>query len=268
MFDNDTTLDDPKVSERFNASDSDITAISSDGILFKVHRRNLEMHSEGFISQRDENVITAAEKASVLELLFQYMYRQPQPNLAMVPFFDLALLAEAVEKYHVFSAQEVCKAHMRANISAEPIIVLSYATRYGYHDLCDEAAPRTVGMTNEIALKVLGTRSFARWALYKDGWMKALRDAQSRTGRVLHKGGREACEEWWPFQAKILSALGCDPENLQEVTGIFRRHVKMLKECSHCRTRAEQWQTSMEAAVLRIPTFTEAQALLTIGNAP
>jgi hypothetical protein len=30
------------------AADSDITLQSSDGVLFKVHRKNLEVHSEGF----------------------------------------------------------------------------------------------------------------------------------------------------------------------------------------------------------------------------
>lgn len=99
-----------------SASDSDITIASSDGVLFKVHRRNLEMHSEGFPGEEMatlNEVVNLTETSTTLELLFQYMYRQPQPDLEKVPFTVLAPLAEAAEKYRVFSAIEICKIYMR-----------------------------------------------------------------------------------------------------------------------------------------------------------
>jgi hypothetical protein len=99
------------------ATDSDITLQSSDGVLFKVHKKNLEMHSEGFAgadaiakqSASDNEVVPLTESSAVLELLLQYMYRQPQPDLKNVDFETLAGVAEAAEKYQVFTAISWCK---------------------------------------------------------------------------------------------------------------------------------------------------------------
>jgi hypothetical protein len=40
------------------------------------------------------------------------MHNARQPNLSKLPFPTLELLAEAVEKYMVFSAMQVCMMHM------------------------------------------------------------------------------------------------------------------------------------------------------------
>ena len=89
---------------------------SCDGVLFKVHRKNLEMHTEGFpgadVPVHDE-IVPLAETATTLELLFQYMYRQRQPDLSRLGPQELAKLAEAAEKYQVYSAMEVCKLRMQ-----------------------------------------------------------------------------------------------------------------------------------------------------------
>jgi hypothetical protein len=64
---------------KVSASDSDITIRSSDGVLFKVHRKNLARHSDGFpaedmvIPSKDE-VVDLTETSETLELLFQYTY--------------------------------------------------------------------------------------------------------------------------------------------------------------------------------------------------
>jgi hypothetical protein len=102
------------------ASDSDIRLQSSDGVLYDVHRKNLEVHSEGFagaeaISEHhssDNEVVLLTETSAVLDLLLQYMYRQPQPDLKDVDFDILAGVAEAAEKYQVFAAISWCKLWM------------------------------------------------------------------------------------------------------------------------------------------------------------
>lgn len=74
------------------------------------------MHTEGFpgddIATFNE-VVDLTETSTTLELLFQYMYRQPQPILEGLDFKELSSLAEAAEKYRVFSAMEVCRLFMR-----------------------------------------------------------------------------------------------------------------------------------------------------------
>jgi hypothetical protein len=87
-------------------------------VLFQVHRMNLEMHSEGFAAAGEctipasSEALDLPETAAVLELLLQYMYRQPQPDLTQVKFVDLSDLAEAAEKYQVYPAMEICKVMM------------------------------------------------------------------------------------------------------------------------------------------------------------
>jgi hypothetical protein len=82
--------------------------------MFQVQRRNLEMHSEIFFAAGEctipalSEVLDLPETSPVLELLLQYMYRQRQPDLRQVDFSHLWALAEAAEKYQVYSAMEIC----------------------------------------------------------------------------------------------------------------------------------------------------------------
>lgn len=100
------------------ASDHDLTLQSCDNVMFRVHKEVLQEHSHGFavpdstVSQPDE-VVALTETSLVLELLLQYLYPGPQPNLEKVGFTELAGLAEASQKYEVWSAMEVSKIYMR-----------------------------------------------------------------------------------------------------------------------------------------------------------
>jgi hypothetical protein len=92
-----------------------LTFKSSDGVLFKVHRKNLENASEGFSAPEvcsGEEIVELTESRYTLELLFQYMYPQRHPDLRKVRFSQLAALAEAVEKYQVYTAMEICQIRM------------------------------------------------------------------------------------------------------------------------------------------------------------
>ena len=89
--------------------------LSSDGVVFKVHRKNLEFHSDIFadaasatLPQKDDGIVQFSESSHVLDLLFQHMYRQRQPDLKDVKFEVLAGLAEAAEKYVVPAALDCC----------------------------------------------------------------------------------------------------------------------------------------------------------------
>ena len=110
------------VASPVNAPDSDITLRSIDGVLFRVHRKNLEVHSEVFaaaesisipVVNESTEVVQLSESAESLNLLLQFMYRQRQPDLLDLPFATLADLVEAVEKYEVFSAMKNCELSMR-----------------------------------------------------------------------------------------------------------------------------------------------------------
>ena len=97
---------------------ADLTVHSGDGVAFKVFSKDLETYSDVFpsreaLSDTSEEIVLP-ETAKVLELLFQFTRRQRQPDLRCVKFAIIAQLAEAVEKYEVFTAIELCKTHMRS----------------------------------------------------------------------------------------------------------------------------------------------------------
>lgn len=163
---------------------SDLTLKSSDGILFKVHRINLEMHSQVFADAGGSTIpstdewVPLAEPAAVLEVMIKYMYLQRQPDLAVLPFEVLAGVAEAVEKYGVYAALGVCSQRMRyvfylslkptlisrrECISDYPVQVLLYAARHGYADIVDECGRATIHMSVLRMQEALPENLFAAW---------------------------------------------------------------------------------------------------------
>ena len=96
--------------------DIDLVLESSDGVRFGAHKINLEQYSAGFpiaeATHFDNEVVTLAEEGSLLGPLLQFMHNVQQPELKKLPFVTLELLAQAVEKYMVFSAMPICQMHM------------------------------------------------------------------------------------------------------------------------------------------------------------
>jgi hypothetical protein len=121
-----------------------------------VHKKYLEMNSVGFAAP-DSEVEFLSESSTVLDLLLQHIYPGPQPDLGEIEFAELAGVAEAAQKYEVWSAMSVTKVHMRyvrrrpidscpcfdsGNRNAAPqhgFDVLVYASKHDIPDLANEA---------------------------------------------------------------------------------------------------------------------------------
>ena len=66
------------------------------------------------LAESDHNaVIQLPEKSVILDLLFQFCYPERHPELNDLAFDILAELAEAAEKYKVFSAMNICRIVMK-----------------------------------------------------------------------------------------------------------------------------------------------------------
>jgi len=74
------------------------------------------MYTEGFpiagSTVVSDSPVTLQESAKVLHLLLKYTHHTRQPSLDDISFTLLASLAEAVEKYMIYSAMEICKLKM------------------------------------------------------------------------------------------------------------------------------------------------------------
>ncbi|KAF5316234.1 hypothetical protein D9619_006253 [Psilocybe cf. subviscida] len=127
-----------------NFANSDITIESSDNVRFLLHRKNLETHTEAFPGSDFESdktngeVVKLTEAAEILEVLFQFVYLRNQPVLSALGVETLLVLAEAVQKYQVFSAKIGCEVQLRKYVESHSISILVHALKhYGNYETVD-----------------------------------------------------------------------------------------------------------------------------------
>jgi len=283
-----------QVSERFCADDSDITLQSSDGILFKVHRKNLEVHSEGFAAadsisgtgpESKSEIVLLSETSTTLDLLLQYMYRQPQPDLQQVDFDTLAGVAEAAEKYQVYAAISICRIFMNLAVPQHPVEVLSYATKHGYQRIMDHAAPRTISMDIGDVVASLHSCAVIPWCRYYEAFYKVLRtlcqdarwrdvshrrDAVSQTQSASSFGQSgfgssgfgsstfgprqsvlQQCSKKAEISIIILQQLGNGPKALMTLDQVLNISV----QCQDCQDDIARYRTQIEDKIKQIPQY-------------
>ncbi|KIK67695.1 hypothetical protein GYMLUDRAFT_237911 [Collybiopsis luxurians FD-317 M1] len=102
-----------KTNEIFNAEDADVIIRSSDGVDFRLHKKNLECTTGGFppaeFPSDLNDIVQLTESANTLEILFHAVYPLPFPSLRGLQFDTLLTLAEAAEKYEIFSMIQACR---------------------------------------------------------------------------------------------------------------------------------------------------------------
>ena len=95
---------------------ADITLQSSDNVLFRFHKKQLQTHSgvfAAYVASAKDDPFVLTELSEVVDLLLQLMSLQDPPDLDSLEFRTLALLAEAVEKYDVFHSKTICRMFMQ-----------------------------------------------------------------------------------------------------------------------------------------------------------
>lgn len=101
-----------------NADDGDIIIQSSDEVQFLLHRKNLECFAgafpiEGLPLKNVPTVVDLPEPASVLEVVFEYIYPKRYRDFRDKDFDLLIAVADTVEKYQVFAAMPLCAIGLR-----------------------------------------------------------------------------------------------------------------------------------------------------------
>ncbi|KAF8159389.1 hypothetical protein B0H34DRAFT_703263 [Crassisporium funariophilum] len=127
-----------------NPANGNICIHSSDGKHFYLQRSNLEASTGAFppagFEMQPGEVTKLEEPATVLVVLFQFVCARRHPDLADIAFDLLAEVAEAAEKYQVFSAINTCFFRMRDFSQERPAQVLVFADKHAYPKLVQEAA--------------------------------------------------------------------------------------------------------------------------------
>ncbi|KAF4623319.1 hypothetical protein D9613_001449 [Agrocybe pediades] len=188
-----STKPEGKVHPRFNGNGADLIVQSCDGVQFHLHRRYLEVNTGAFpgtdavevqsISGRPGDVTYLPEPASVLEVVFEFVYPRKhvtmfdQPSTAWGETKVLVLpIAEAAEKYEVYPLMAATIAVMRTSDSL--LVVnkdgfLAHAVRHDYPDLADRAAlvlAHVRGRDLERLLRVLPDNAVIPWICYQQSW--------------------------------------------------------------------------------------------------
>jgi hypothetical protein len=108
-----------------DAEDADVTFISSDNVIFKIHSKYIEAGSTEFPRPKKTNGgpserVSLPEDSETLENLFGFMYPRKHPFLKKdsTPIGLLTKITEAAEKYQVFAAINICQIRMQSVLSS------------------------------------------------------------------------------------------------------------------------------------------------------
>jgi len=201
----------------------------------------------------------------VLDLLLQYMHRQRQPDLTDVEFPILADLAEAAEKYEVYSAMTICNVHMRFAITSHPVEVLGYAFKHDYRKLMDEVAPLTIDKpVHELTAywESIPNRIFTVWMKYHHEWLDVLNFVHKQyqyTGTHLNQYKQPiTCSQsglWEENRLRVALNLGANPGTLRDLEIPFGQSEMRLVVCSSCLVQLRNWRNFVQGQVDGVPKF-------------
>jgi len=167
---------------------TDVIFQSSDGILFCLHRKNLETHSDAFpgpeISVQEHEVAILTEPCEVLAIIFNFMYPRKQADIEKMGYDIVAQVAEAVEKYQIFSAMQTCVLRLKYVILSTPILplhsnatvliqrqlvpthaaeIMAHGIKHDYPSLVNEALPFLARRPLVEVLKKLPSQYYLPW---------------------------------------------------------------------------------------------------------
>ncbi|KAG6918578.1 hypothetical protein DXG01_013380 [Tephrocybe rancida] len=134
---------------RTSTTYADVVFQSRDGMRFSIHRTNLETHTGGFppseFKTLDE-VVHLTEDAVTMDLLFQFVYPRRLPDVNMMCFEFVFPLAEAAEKYEVFSAMYARTNRLRTmNLNQNQTLkTITFGGQHDYPEIIGRLAPSMI----------------------------------------------------------------------------------------------------------------------------
>ncbi|KAF9473650.1 hypothetical protein BDN70DRAFT_843315, partial [Pholiota conissans] len=167
----------------FSATGADVTFLSSDCVLFKLHTAHLNSNSYVLSQEAAGNrPVNLPEAAEVLEVLFQFIEPLPasrrnrQPSVLDIEPGLFFAVSEASEKYRVYAAMNICVTHVAmANMASEcPFQILNHCVKYGYSDTVDGTAEKSLSQLLSAAVhNITSPDVLRRWILYYEKWRQA-----------------------------------------------------------------------------------------------
>ncbi|RDB26238.1 hypothetical protein Hypma_006160 [Hypsizygus marmoreus] len=245
------------MSALFNDADADVVFRSRDKIRFRIYSTYLKNTTGGFppvgFTPHEDEIVDLDENASTLNLMFQFVYPQPQPPLRTLDFPTLSSLAEAVEKYQIYPAMQICYVFMTKALPSHALDILDYAIKHDYYPLMDKAAPHISLEDVSSAATRVSPRLLQIWIPYHNACNQALRDAfKINEPHKRPRSSFESCTEWETRRASILITLGgCI--GVKNVESALASIACTSPDC--CREAAVAWQAKARQGIAKPPKF-------------
>lgn len=152
--------------------------VSCDKRVFHVEREDLDRMTH-FMPPPNAFIPPAPppkllEDSYTLELLFRFVNSEEDIDLDRPSFSTVAALAEAAQKYQVYSATTVCRQYMKSQAKAHPVEVMQYAAKHDFRDILDAVAPYTVGTAVATMQEILPDHYLIPWVLFNDAHQQAM----------------------------------------------------------------------------------------------
>ncbi|TFK70764.1 hypothetical protein BDN72DRAFT_818421 [Pluteus cervinus] len=243
----------------------DVVIKTSDAKYFGTHLQNLESYGEGFppasLGKRKRvNYMDIEEDSDVLSLMLDFMHKQPQPDLQQLQIKVLVRLAEAAEKYLIYSAISICRVMIGNRIPEAPLEILGYAIKHNYHNIANKAAPLSLESSWNDARRELGASGLILWAEYREYFHSLFR------GRLypvqFHPPFQYAprlCSEY-DIQVNVLNRLFKSPGTVlsegwkdQQMASVDLEHD--MEPCSDCEEGLRLWLQNLVDAAELFPKF-------------
>ncbi|KAF9530523.1 hypothetical protein CPB83DRAFT_850468 [Crepidotus variabilis] len=214
-------------SHTFNDPTADITFASCDGVLFKMHKKHLEITTGGFPSFDklvvDSDPVPLPESAAVLDVLFRFIRppldseRNCQPDLSDLDHLLFFSVAEAAEKYMVYGAMNTSMIHMLHTTESNPLEILNHAAKHGYSKLSNKAAALSLSQTDLLlAQKLTHPGVLNRFLIYRAQWTSVKASALQQIS-VFIASGHQNCAQIQDLRARYLEQTNARPQSGAEI---------------------------------------------------
>ncbi|KAH9479336.1 hypothetical protein JR316_0007926 [Psilocybe cubensis] len=120
-----------RVHEEFDFNDADVVFSSSDNVLFRLHRKNLELLGE---------IFPGGEFSADGEVVHLQEPSKRRKRLDDLGHVTLADVAEAAEKYRMYTAMDACEMRLEAILPVSPSLVLAHALKHNIPKLINASA--------------------------------------------------------------------------------------------------------------------------------
>ncbi|THV04796.1 hypothetical protein K435DRAFT_746628 [Dendrothele bispora CBS 962.96] len=227
-----------------------VSFISLDGVVFSAQAKHLKATTGGFPSQTPSlQPKRLQEKSDVLELLFGFTRPQVPPTLEDIKFPLLIRLAEAAEKYVVYSAIAICMMKMKEFLPENAEEIFYFAVEHNRESLYYPLALSLVHKPLSEIVFEIPSKVYIPWSLYREQWLQTL--SYITEPQVTCPHNNQSHEINWKRRIhEVYAQIAANPSDISKFHDLF--DVNSLGACDNF---SVHWRGEVEAKISEMKDF-------------